>query len=98
MWLVLDEVGGGGRGWVVESLDFEVLWVNWRWVWVEIGRDAAAFFSDLNFRSFLMHLHGQKYLLLHLSSVYLPFVEWYSKFSDMITICVFLLLFLVYGN
>jgi hypothetical protein len=38
--LVVD--GGGGRE-------------EERWGWVEIGRDAAAFFSDLNFGFLLMH-------------------------------------------
>jgi len=37
---------------------------NWgkqkRWAWIEIGRDATAIFSDLNFRFLLMHLHNGK--------------------------------------
>lgn len=62
--------GGGWNGnfnlgeWVVEKVGLGMVWVvmflvkngvvEW-WCGVEIGRDATAFFSDLNFRFLLMH-------------------------------------------
>ena len=59
------------------DLELELILVNWRkekWgAWVQIGRDASAFFSDLSFKFFLMHL--------------LTYTKWYAS-KSCLSVCL----------